>query len=193
MSRIDDILSFWFGEPRNDQQYYDERRKLWFAADPLVDQDITNQFLGDYERAATQELKEWTVTPRSALACILLYDQFPRNMFRGTPRAFATDVLAREITSYFLSTQEDRQLRSAERLFVYLPLMHSEELTDQQRSVALFQQLARDDPLVDSVSYAIRHREIIAQFGRFPHRNAILGRLSTPEEIEFLQQPNSSF
>jgi uncharacterized protein (DUF924 family) len=193
MSRIDEILSFWFGEPRNDQQYYDERRKLWFAADPQIDQDIRNQFLGAYERAAAQELKEWAVTPRSALARILLYDQFPRNMFRGTPRAFATDALARETTAYLLRTQGDRQLRPVERLFVYLPLMHSEDLTDQRQSVSLFQQLVQDDPLVDSVSYALRHREIIARFGRFPHRNAILGRSSTPEEIEFLQQPGSSF
>jgi uncharacterized protein (DUF924 family) len=127
------------------------------------------------------------------LARILLYDQFPRNMFRGTPRAFATDALARETTAYLLRTQGDRQLRPVERLFVYLPLMHSEDLTDQRQSVSLFQQLVQDDPLVDSVSYALRHREIIARFGRFPHRNAILGRSSTPEEIEFLQQPGSSF
>lgn len=187
------MLSFWFGELRHDQQYYDERRKLWFAADPHIDQDIRNRFLDDYERAVTQKLKEWTETPRSALAHILLYDQFPRNMFRGTPRAFATDALAREVTAYLLQTQEDQQLRPVERLFIYLPLMHSEDLIDQQRSVALFQQLAQDDPLVDSVSYAIRHHEIIARFGRFPHRNAILGRSSTLEEIEFLQQPDSSF
>jgi uncharacterized protein (DUF924 family) len=193
MSRIDEILSFWFGEPRNEQQYYDERRKLWFAADPQIDQDIRNRFLGDYERAATQELQEWAVTPRSALAHILLYDQFPRNIFRGTPRAFATDALARETTAYFLHSQGDRQLHSVERQFVYLPLMHSEDLTDQQRAVSLFQQLAQDDPLVDSVSYALRHHEIIARFGRFPHRNAILGRASTSEEIKFLQQPDSSF
>jgi uncharacterized protein (DUF924 family) len=193
MSRIDEILSFWFGEPRNDQPYYDERRKLWFAADPRLDLDIRNRFLGDYERAATQELKEWIVTPRSALARILLYDQFPRNMFRGTPSAFATDALARETTSYLLQTQGDRQLRPVERLFVYMPLMHSEDLIDQQRAVSLFQQLAQDDPLVDSVSYALRHHELIARFGRFPHRNAILGRSSTLEEIEFLQQPDSSF
>ena len=193
MSRIDEILSFWFGEPRNDQHYYEERRKLWFAADSHIDQDIRNRFLGDYEQAVVQKLKEGVVTSRSALARILLYDQFPRNMFRGTPYAFATDALAREITSYLLQTQEDQQLRPIERLFVYLPFMHSEDLIDQQRSVSLFQQLAQHDPLVDSVSYALRHHEIITRFGRFPHRNAILGRSSTPEEIEFLQQPNSSF
>lgn len=193
MSRIDEILFFWFGEPRNDQPYYDERRKLWFAADPQIDQDIRDRFLGDYERAAAQELQGWITTPRSALALILLHDQFPRNMFRGEPRAFATDPLARTATDHFLCTRSDQQLRAIERLFVYMPLMHSEDLIDQHRAVALFQQLAQDDPLADSVPYALRHCEIIARFGRFPHRNAILGRLSTPEEIMFLQQPGSAF
>jgi uncharacterized protein (DUF924 family) len=114
-------------------------------------------------------------------------------MFRGEPRAFVTDALAREITTQMLRLQADQQLHPVERLFVYLPLMHSEDLADQQRSVALFQELARDNPLVNSVSYATRHLEIIERFGRFPHRNAILGRPSTAEESEFLQQPGSSF
>ena len=193
MKRLDEILFFWFGEPRNEPEYYDERRKLWFASDPQIDQDIRNQFLADYERAAAHELQDWIATPRSALALILLYDQFPRNMFRGTPRAFATDVLAREVTAHLLHTQGDQQLLTVERSFVYMPLMHSEDLSDQQRSVALFRQLAQDEPLLNSVSYADRHLKIIEQFGRFPHRNAILGRSSTPEEIAFLQQPGSSF
>jgi uncharacterized protein (DUF924 family) len=193
MSRAEEILSFWFGEPYNAQQYYDERRKLWFASDPRIDQDIRNRFLVDYEQAAAQGLEDWGATPRSALALILLYDQFPRNMFRGEPRAFATDLLARRVTDCLLRTQSDQQLLTVERSFVYMPLMHSEDLADQRRSVALFQQLAQDNPFVDSVSYALRHLEIIEQFGRFPHRNAILGRSSTPEEIAFLQQPGSSF
>src|SRR5262245_691975 len=96
MSRTDEILSFWFGELRDEQQYYDERSKLWFASDPQTDRAIRNQFLEDYEQAVSQELQEWTATPRSALALILLYDQFPRNMFRGDPRAFVTDARARE-------------------------------------------------------------------------------------------------
>lgn len=193
MSRIEIILSFWFGEPRHEQQYYDERRKLWFTADPQIDQAIKDRFLDDYERAAAQELQQWTTTPRSALALLLLYDQFPRNMFRGTPQAFATDALARELTNYILCAYADQQFHPVERMFVYMPLMHSEDLSDQQRSIALFQQLARDQPLVNSVSYATRHWEIIKQFGRFPHRNAILKRASTPEELAFLQQPGSSF
>jgi len=149
--------------------------------------------LDDYKQAAAQELQEWITAPRSALALILLYDQFPRNIFRGKPRAFATDALAREVTAHLLRTKGDQQLLAVERMFVYLPLMHSEALTDQRRSVTFFQQLAQENPLVDAVSQAVRHLEIIEQFGRFPHRNMILGRSSTAEEIEFLKQPGSSF
>ena len=193
MSRADEIHFFWFGEPHNEQEYYEERRRLWFAADPQIDQDIRVRFVDDYEKAAARKLEEWLAAPRSALALILLYDQFPRNMFRGAPRAFATDALARQVTAQLLLTADDQHLHPAERMFVYLPLMHSEERAHQHKSVALFRQLALDSPHVDSVSYAIRHQEIIERFGRFPHRNVILGRPSTPEEIAFLQQPDSSF
>jgi uncharacterized protein (DUF924 family) len=134
----------------------------------------------------------WQDRPRSALALVILLDQFPRNMFRGDPRAFATDPLAREVATVLVQKGTDRQLLPVERLFVYLPFMHSEDLTHQRQSVALFQQLAQERPYLDSLSYAIGHKEIIERFGRFPHRNAILGRLSTPEEIEFLQQPEPS-
>jgi uncharacterized protein (DUF924 family) len=98
LSHVETILSFWFGKLRDEQQYYTERQKLWFVSDPQIDREIRSQFLDDYERAAARELDEWKATPRSALALILLYDQFPRNMFRGEPRAFATDTLAREVT-----------------------------------------------------------------------------------------------
>jgi uncharacterized protein (DUF924 family) len=114
-------------------------------------------------------------------------------MFRGEPQAFATDLLARRLTFQLLHTGEASKLLPVEQMFVYLPLMHSEELADQQQSVTLFRQLAQQNPALDSVSYAIRHREVIERFGRFPHRNAILGRASTPEELAFLTQPGSSF
>jgi uncharacterized protein (DUF924 family) len=114
-------------------------------------------------------------------------------MFRGDPRAFATDPLAREVAAGLVHRGSDRQLLAVERLFVYLPFMHSENLTDQQQSVALFQQLAQDCAYLDSRSYALKHKEIIERFGRFPHRNAALGRPSTAEESEFLRQPGSSF
>jgi uncharacterized protein (DUF924 family) len=123
----------------------------------------------------------------------VLLDQFPRNMFRGDPRAFATDSLAREVATFLLQAGSDKRLLPIERMFVYLPFMHSENLADQRQSVTLFQQLAQERDYLAAVSYAIQHMEIIERFGRFPHRNAILGRPSTAEEVEFLKQSGSSF
>jgi uncharacterized protein (DUF924 family) len=191
MSQAEEILSFWFAEPRDDQAYYEERHQLWFARNPQFDQEIRDRFTSDYQLAAQRKLMNWQELPRSGLALVILLDQFPRNMFRGDPRAFATDPLAREVATVLVERVTDRQLLPVERMFVYLPFMHSENLTHQRQSVALFQQLAQECPYLDSRSYATRHKESIERFGRFPHRNVILGRLSTPEEIEFLQQPES--
>lgn len=193
MSRAEDILAFWFDEPQDNQVYCEERRQLWFAQDPQFDQEIRDRFTNDYQLAAERQLMDWQEVPRLALALIILLDQFPRNMFRGDLRAFATDPLAREVAAVLVQRGTDRQLLPVERMFVYLPFMHSENLTHQRQSVALFQQLAQERSYLDSRSYAIGHKEIIERFGRFPHRNAILGRPSTAEESEFLQQPGSSF
>lgn len=193
LSRGEEILAFWFSEPRDDKDYYEERSAIWFSVDPQFDQKIRDRFTTDYQAAAERKLMDWQDTSRQGLALLLLLDQFPRNMFRGEPRAFATDPLAREVATHLTQAGLDRQLLPVERSFVYLPFMHSENLEDQQRSVALFRQLAQEREYVNSVSYAIRHLQIVERFGRFPHRNAILGRLSTPEELEFLQQPDSSF
>jgi uncharacterized protein (DUF924 family) len=191
MSQAEEILSFWFAEPQDDKAYYEERHSLWFTADPQFDQEIRDRFTSDYQLAAQRKLMNWQELPRSGLALVILLDQFPRNMFRGDPRAFATDPLAREVATVLVERVTDRQLLPVERMFVYLPFMHSENLTHQRQSVALFQQLAQECPYLDSRSYATRHKESIERFGRFPHRNVILGRLSTLEEIEFLQQPES--
>lgn len=193
MSRIEAILSFWFGELRDNKDYYTERSLIWFGAGPQFDQEIRDHFASDYQAAAERKLMQWQDTPRGGLALIIVLDQFPRNMFRGKPQAFATDPLAREVAMHLIQTGFDQQLLPVERSFVYMPFQHSEDLEDQRRSVALFRQLAQEREYVDSVSYAIRHLEIIERFGRFPHRNAILGRPSTPEEVEFLKQPDSSF
>jgi len=194
MARADEILSFWFGQLQDSEQHYDEQRRLWFASDPAIDQDIKDRFFTDYQQAADNKLAHWQNTPRTALALILLYDQFPRNMFRGDPRAFATDQLARAVTFQVLNTTGDTQLQTIERMFIYMPLMHSEDLDHQRQSVELFQHLARVQPYLQGVvSYAVRHREIIERFGRFPHRNVVLGRPSTPEELDFLSQPGSPF
>lgn len=193
MSRADEILTFWFGTPRDDEKYYDTWHKRWFTPDPLFDLAIRERFLEDYHQATAHALMDWQHIARSGLALILLCDQFPRNMFRNDPRAFATDPLARTVATHLIEVGLDRQLLPVERSFIYMPFMHSEALPDQQRSVLLFRQLTEEREFLNSVPYALKHQEIIERFGRFPHRNAILSRLSTPEEVEFLKQPGSSF
>jgi uncharacterized protein (DUF924 family) len=193
MSRVEEILSFWFGQPRDDKAYYEERHSLWFTPDSQFDQAIRDRFTDDYQLAAEQKLRDWQNTPRSGLALILLLDQFPRNMFRHDPRAFASDPLAREATTHLIDTGHNQQLLPVERMFIYLPLMHSEALADQRRSVTLFRQLMQEREYLGSLAYALKHLEIIERFGRFPHRNAPLGRSSTSEEQEFLRQPGSLF
>ena len=181
------VLSFWFGEPDADGSF--SKRQEWFRKDPTFDAEITERFGGDYEKAARGDLDALMATAEGCLALLVLLDQFPRNMFRASPRAFATDAKAREVTRHALEQGFDAALAPVQRVFVYLPLEHSEDLADQERMVALAEALG-DADLVD---YAVRHRDIIARFGRFPHRNAALGRASTEEEAAFLQEPNSSF
>src|SRR6266545_2739257 len=134
MSRPEESLSFWFAEPRDDQMYFEERRQLWFAHDPQFDQEIRDRFTRDYQAAAERQLMSWKEMPRTGLALVVLLDQFPRNMFRGDPRAFATDPLAREVATSFIQKGEDQLLLPVERMFVYLPFMHSEDLTHQRQS-----------------------------------------------------------
>jgi uncharacterized protein (DUF924 family) len=141
-----------------------------------------------WERAARGELDPWRATPLASLALLVILDQFPRNMFRGTARAFATDPRALAAAGSALARGFDRLLSPSERTFVYLPFEHAEDLAAQRRSLALFEALDPND-----MEYVKRHYEIIARFGRFPHRNAVLGRESTAEEIEFLKRPGSSF
>jgi uncharacterized protein (DUF924 family) len=143
--------------------------------------------------AAQRQLDHWTDEPQSALALIIVLDQFPRNMFRASAKAFVADREAQAVAEKFVARGWDRDLPPVQRWFAYLPFEHAESLPLQERSVALFEGL-RDDPgSTSAIDYARRHYEVIRRFGRFPHRNAILGRDSTPEEIEFLKQPGSSF
>ena len=171
-----DVLEFWFRRDRKD----------WFAKDAQFDAEIRSRFLPLYERAAAATLGAWMREPRSCLALVLVVDQFPRNMFRGTARAFAADAIAREAARMILDRAWDRAFSADERTFAYLPFEHSEDLRDQERSLRLFEGS-------DNLEWARRHYDIVRRFGRFPHRNAALGRASTPEEIEFLSQPGSSF
>lgn len=184
---IDAVLAFWFGEVPG------ERRKAWFVKDPAFDREIEARFLALHESAAAGALAGWAHAPRGALALILLTDQFPRNLFRGSPRAFATDPLALSTAKHVIAEGWDNGMRPVERMFVYLPFEHSESIAEQDRSVALFAPLAVFAETADAADFAERHRVIVKRFGRFPHRNAALGRASTPEETEFLKQPGSGF
>lgn len=189
--RVADILSFWFGSP--DEPGFGKPQKSWFTKDPQFDLSIRSRFEGDYEKAARGELNPWKDAPHSCLALILLLDQFPRNLFRGLPQAFATDAQALEVAQWAIDRHFDRGLLPVERWFIYLPFEHSEDLACQHQSIALFQQLESDADSASAIDYAIRHSQIIERFGRFPHRNPILGRESTPEEVAFLEEPGSSF
>ncbi|MGP1386730.1 MAG: DUF924 family protein [Thainema sp.] len=194
MASIEDILQFWFGDPEDPNSEYGEQRQVWFRKDPQFDQTICDRFFSTYQAAAQGELQSWQTEPHSCLALILLLDQFPRNMFRGTAQAFATDDQALAIAQFAIAHHYDQQLHPVERIFVYLPLEHSENLEHQTEAVRLFEQLAAVEPqFASTLDYAVRHRDVIAQFGHFPHRNTILGRETTPAEAEFLQQPGSSF
>jgi uncharacterized protein (DUF924 family) len=157
--------------------------KRWFKRDDAFDARFRERFLALHERAAQGELDDWLDTPRGALALALLLDQFPRNAFRDTPRMYATDGEARRVAGIALERRFDEQLPEELRNFLYLPFMHSEELADHEISVAKTAALPGAPH-----RYALHHRDIVARFGRFPHRNAILGRASTPEEERFIAE-----
>ena len=180
------LIDRWFGPP--DDPARERHRKIWFESTPEFDAELRRDFLADYERAAAGELGEWEEAPESALALVLLLDQVPRNIFRGTPRAYATDAAAREAADRALAHGFDAAVPPVWRRFFYMPFHHSEALADQQRSCALFAALPADPERSDDARYVSRYLDTIARFGRFPHRNAILGRVSTPEEIAFLQE-----
>ena len=181
-----EVLDFWFGAP--DSRERGRPRKSWFQKSEPFDAEIRRRFLAAWERAARGELGPWQTTPLASIALVVTLDQFPRNMFRGTARAFASDPLALAAARSLIAAGFDRLLSPVERLFAYLSFAHAEDLAAQRRSLALSHGL---DP--EEARSAKRHYEIITRFGRFPHRNAVLGRRSTPEETEFLKQPGSSF
>jgi uncharacterized protein (DUF924 family) len=194
MENADQILNFWFGNLTDPQGPYGQQRSVWFKKDAAFDDRIRQRFLPDYERAAAGDYTPWRSQPRSCLALILLLDQVPRNLFRGDARSYATDAEALAVAEAEIAQGHDQALIPVERLFMYLPLEHSEDLARQQRCVQLFETLVKEAPeLASTLDYAYRHRDVIARFGRFPHRNHILGRTTTPEEAAFLQQPGSRF
>ncbi len=186
-----EVLEFWFGAP--DSPVLGRRRREWFEKNPAFDAEISARFLGTYEAAAAGRLAMWERTPLASLALIVVLDQFSRNMFRGAARAFAADKIALDAARRAVDNGFDGLLRPIERLFLYLPFEHSEELSAQRRSLRMFAALAGGSEAADNDDYARRHYDIVARFGRFPHRNAVLGRESTAQELEFLKQAGSSF
>ncbi|MDR9404284.1 MAG: DUF924 family protein [Halothece sp. Uz-M2-17] len=185
------VLDFWFGSPQDEN--YGKPRQEWFTKDSDFDAAVRSRFLSLYQQAAQGHLNVWKNSPETCLALIILLDQFPRNLFRGDPRMFETDKQALSLAKYALKNDYDRQLLNVQRWFIYLPFEHSEDLEMQYRALSLFSRLKDDPDSATAIDYAERHLKVIEKFGRFPHRNEILGRESTPEEIAFLQQPGSSF
>ena len=184
-----EVLAFWFGDGKERGQ----SRAQWFRKDPAFDEEIRARFLAIYERAVEGEFENWKQQAPGCLALIVVLDQFPRNMFRGTRRAFEADSLARKAARHALAKEYDRTLRPVERMFIHLPLEHSEHLPDQELCLRLMKELSGFRETREMHVWAEKHLAIIRRFGRFPHRNAALGRASNPEEIEFLKQPGSGF
>lgn len=195
------ILDFWFGNPGEGEVPPPELSRMWWAKDQKTDDYIRNNFESLLINAREGKLWEWEDTPRGTLALIILLDQFSRNIYRDTPGAFSQDAQALETAAKGIERGFDKGLHPVMRVFFYMPFMHSEDLEMQERSIALFGALERDftsppelaKMLSNNRDYADRHYSIIKRFGRYPHRNAILGRESTYGEIEFLKQPGSSF
>ena len=181
------LLDFWFGPP--DDQGREQHRKIWFRSNVEFDAALRREFLADYEAAAAGMLLSWEAEAEGALALVLLLDQVPRNIFRGTPRSYASDAAARATADRALERGFDQMVPPAWRLFFYMPFHHSEDLADQRRSLALSKALPRNPDRGGSLRrYGRPYIEVIERFGRFPHRNEILGRESTPAEIAFLAE-----
>jgi uncharacterized protein (DUF924 family) len=188
----DDVISFWLGDASHP-------REEWFRRSDALDAQIRDRFADAVEQAARGALDAWEGTARGRLAIVILLDQFSRNAFRGTARAFSQDARALAVAARGVDLGEDRVLLPLERSFLYMPFVHAEDRVMQARACALFDVLAGEAPaeladyLGTALKFARAHRDIVDRFGRFPHRNAILGRATTPEEAEFLKQPGSSF
>lgn len=196
---IKDVLNFWFGEIRETEEYLQARTQLWFMGDPKTDEMIRQKFEPLLEQFIAGDHGDWCGQPPGRLASIIVLDQFSRNLYRGTPKAFAQDSAALKLALDGMAMKADRLLHPVQRLFFYLPLEHAENRAIQEQSIKQFAQLLQEAPapikesFEENLDYAMQHYEIIQKFGRFPHRNKTLSRPSTDEEIEFLKLPGSSF
>ena len=185
--RWPEILAFWFGTPPG------ASRREWFRKDAAFDATIRERFAGVHAAASAGELEAWRASAEPMLALVIVLDQFSRNLYRDDGRAFAQDAHARECATQALARGDDLGLLPVQRQFLYLPFEHSEDLRDQEKSLDLFASLEAFEPTRGLGDWARRHHAIVARFGRFPHRNAALGRASTAEEVEFLKTPGSGF
>lgn len=198
-NRVDTILHHWFGNAENTSFPSEERTAAWFGGDVETDKDIKRLFAADVIKAANGDYAEWEQIPRSLLALIILLDQFPRHLYRGAAGAFEHDSKALSLCLKGIEHSYDHELSLIERVFFYFPLMHSEDLEMQILSVRAYQMLAAisfpetRELFEKFLDYAIKHRELISRFGRFPYRNETLGRTSTAEELAFLKESGRSW
>lgn len=195
----DEILELWFGQELDSAKALAERTKLWFAADPQFDGLLRERFAALPAQALQGELSSWGQSARSILALVLVLDQFPRNLYRGSEQAFAFDPVALKVASVALDAGLDQELAPVESLFLYLPFEHAEDLEAQARAVELIAAQVERAPqglksaFEEFLSFAVRHQKVIARFGRFPGRNRVLGRDSTREELAFLEEGGAGF
>jgi uncharacterized protein (DUF924 family) len=191
--KAQEVLDFWFGAPGSESD--GQPRREWFVKNAAFDAEIRQRFGDTIDQALAGGLREWDAEgPQGVLARILVLDQFTRNAWRDTPRAFEGDTLALQAARRLADSRAHQELAPQQRAFAYMPFEHAEDAFMQERAVELFTALAAEHPgFEDTLDYAHRHRGVIARFGRFPHRNEILGRASTPEETGFLRQPGSRF
>lgn len=197
--RVDAILDFWYGQPRNYVRADKARIDLWFGGSAGVNRTIKDRFAADHQQATEDKLNHWVSSREGLLALVILLDQFSRNIYRDSGRAFDWDHKALQLSLAAIDNRQDVEMQPLQRLFLYLPLEHAEDPQMQTLSVEKFTRLAEQAPedtrdmYRGFLDYAIRHKTIIDRFGRFPHRNALLGRNSSEEEKAFLTQPGSSF
>jgi uncharacterized protein (DUF924 family) len=187
--RAAEVLRFWFGEP----QEYGARRKCWFEKNPAFDAEIRDRFLALHADIAASRLEHWRASAPECLAYVVVLDQFSRNLYRNDARAFAADPLALDAAREAIARRVDQPLLPVERQFMYLPFEHSESIEDQRRCCALMESLIDHPETGDLLEWALKHLRVVERFGRFPHRNALLGRASTPEERDYLAQPGAGF
>ena len=191
MAEWREIYDFWFGVPGSDG--HGDVREFWFASTPDTDRRIKELFLDQYHRAAAGDFEDWKSDARGWVALIVLLDQVPRNVFRGNSQSFAADPVALATAQELEMSPLHKELITVEKLFAYLPFEHSENIDDQMKSVALFEAIDHHEKKAEWLEFAVLHRDILAKFGRFPHRNDILDRESTPEERAWLESSDQRF